>query len=167
MLCQWYISTFCLEAKDSREAQKIIGPGFGPTQIAVWFPTTIVVSSSVSILPFQSVLRTTILLVHSRELCHSLLFSFPLPFAAHSQPKSLLLKQLIIWRPLCCVFHRPFPVFSDLSPQIANLLCCSTLLVHQGRLYFAPFNSFFQGEKNPHYLVLLLSLPDYNNSCLD
>lgn len=147
MLCQWFICTFCFKAKDSRKAQKIIDPDFDPTQIAVISQhCSIVLTVSVSILPFQSGLGITILLAHrSRELCPCLLFSFA--FCNSVPAWVFLLKYLIIWKPLSCVFHRIFPMFSIFSPQIANLLCCSTLLVHQGRFYFALFNSFFHSEK--------------------
>lgn len=112
---------------------------------------SIVLTVSVSILPFQSGLGITILLAHhSRELCPCLLF----PFATQSHPESFLLKNLIIWKPLSCVFRRIFPMFSIFSLQIANLPCCSTLLVHKGRFYFALFNFFFHREK-----ILLFSPP--------
>lgn len=54
VLWQWPINTFCMEENDSKKTKIIIGPDFGPTHIALWFPTTIVVSSMylIPILPF-------------------------------------------------------------------------------------------------------------------
>lgn len=165
MLWECHINTFCAEENDSKRTKIIIGPGFGPTHIALWFPTTIVASAMylIPILPFQSSSRTTVASSSSFEGVVLLSSLSTLPFPTQFLSEPLLIKYSTSWKPLSGVFHWIFPIVSIFPYEITTLLCWSILLVHQGRLYFALFNSSLNRKKNYFFL---LSLAGNNNSWL-